>query len=224
MVVTVYETQTPDGWDGLGLMTTLERSTITQMVQQTVTATEGDSIATPSTVSTGTIIVDTATFSSISVEPSRFSTSSSSSQTSQSTPTRNKPSAAQMSTGSIVGIAVGSIAALVLLVTFFLFAFGFRIRRGMRRSDTGIAEHKKNQGAAAVAPGFQNGKAELEDVEYTRRLERLHDGTKPELEGSNLWKTGWRAFSIGSLKLGPRPGATELDAGTLIQGPHELPA
>lgn len=41
-VVTVYETQTPEGWDGLGLWTTLERATITQVVQQTVTATEGD--------------------------------------------------------------------------------------------------------------------------------------------------------------------------------------
>ena len=40
--VTVYETQTPDGWDGLGLLTTLERATVTQVVQQTVTATEGD--------------------------------------------------------------------------------------------------------------------------------------------------------------------------------------
>lgn len=41
-VVTVYETQTPDGWDGLGLLTTLERQTVTQVVQQTITATEGD--------------------------------------------------------------------------------------------------------------------------------------------------------------------------------------
>lgn len=41
-VVTVYETQTPDGWDGFGLWTTLERATITQVVQQTVTSTEGD--------------------------------------------------------------------------------------------------------------------------------------------------------------------------------------
>ncbi|KAK7712958.1 hypothetical protein SLS63_012247 [Diaporthe eres] len=41
-VVTVYETQTPDGWDGLGLLTTLERQTITQVVQQTITSTEGD--------------------------------------------------------------------------------------------------------------------------------------------------------------------------------------
>lgn len=40
--VTVYETQTPEGWDGLGLLTTLERATITQVVQQTVTSTEGD--------------------------------------------------------------------------------------------------------------------------------------------------------------------------------------
>lgn len=41
-VVTVYETQTPDGWDGLGLLTTLQRATITQVVEQTVTSTEGD--------------------------------------------------------------------------------------------------------------------------------------------------------------------------------------
>lgn len=41
-VVTVYETQTPEGWDGLGALTTLERATITSVVQQTVTATEGD--------------------------------------------------------------------------------------------------------------------------------------------------------------------------------------
>ena len=41
-VVTVYETQTPDGWDGFGLLTTLERATVTQVVQQTITATEGD--------------------------------------------------------------------------------------------------------------------------------------------------------------------------------------
>lgn len=36
-VVTIYETKT-DGWDGLGLLTTLERATVTQ----TVTATDGD--------------------------------------------------------------------------------------------------------------------------------------------------------------------------------------
>ncbi|KAH8751929.1 hypothetical protein F5883DRAFT_433717 [Diaporthe sp. PMI_573] len=41
-VVTVYETQTPDGWDGIGPLTTLARATVTQVVQQTITATEGD--------------------------------------------------------------------------------------------------------------------------------------------------------------------------------------
>lgn len=50
-VVTVYETQTPEGWDGLGLLTTLERQTITQVVQQTVTSTEGDE-PTPTTAET----------------------------------------------------------------------------------------------------------------------------------------------------------------------------
>lgn len=40
--VTVYETQTPEGWDGLGLLTTLERATVTQIIQATVTQTEGD--------------------------------------------------------------------------------------------------------------------------------------------------------------------------------------
>lgn len=129
-----------------------------------------------------------------------------------------------MSTGSIVGIAVGSIAALVLIVTFLLFAFGFRIRQARRRGDTGITEHKKNQRAASVAAASQNGKAELEDAGYTRRLERLHDGAKPELEGSRPRKTGWRAFSIMSLTRGPRPVVAELDAGTVIHGPHELPA
>ncbi|KAI7775675.1 hypothetical protein LA080_006458 [Diaporthe eres] len=166
MEVTVYETQTLDGGYSLSLHMTLE-ATISQMVQQTVIATEGELLATSSTVSSATLLVATTVLSSIippvfaSVEPYSFNTSSSSPQSSQSTPEGTPPSAAQMSTGSIVGIAVGSIFALVLLVTFLLFAFGFRIRQARRRSDTGITEHKKNQRAASVAAASQNGKAEL---------------------------------------------------------------
>lgn len=229
MDVTVYETQTLDGVYSLSLHMTL-KATISQMVQQTVIATEGDSLATSSTVSSATPVMATTILSSVipsvstSVEPSSFGTSSSSSQSSQSTPEATPPSAAQMSTGSIVGIAVGSIAALVLLVTFLLFAFGFRIRQARRRGGTVITEHKKHQRAAAVAPASQNGKAELEDAGYTRRLERLYDGARPELEGSNPRKTGWRAFSITSWRRGPRAGPAELDAETVTQEPHELPA
>ncbi|KAJ0115448.1 hypothetical protein J7T55_012728 [Diaporthe amygdali] len=50
-VVTVYETKTPEGWLG-GVLTTLERATITQVVQQTITATEGDEEATPTPAET----------------------------------------------------------------------------------------------------------------------------------------------------------------------------
>ncbi|KAG6362353.1 hypothetical protein INS49_010583 [Diaporthe citri] len=228
MVVTVYETQTPDGWDGSSLLTTLERATITQVVQQTPTATDGASVTTLSTAPTA--IMASTRLSSVttpvptSAEPSSFSTSSSTSLSTQSTSAGNPPKAAQMSTGSIVGMAVGSVASLILLVTFLLFAFGFRLRRARRRSDDGIIEQKKSQQAAAGAPGSHNGKAELEDAAYTRRLERLHDGAKPELEGSRPRKAGWRAFSLRSLKRGLRPGVAELDAGTVTQGPHELPA
>lgn len=158
-----------------------------------------------------TVLADTTRLSSVvtpmptSVESSGSSTTSSSSPSSQSTPAGNSSRAAQLSIGSIIGIAVGSIAALVLLITFLLFAFGFRIRRASQRSNKGIMEHENNQRAAAVTPDSQNGKAELEDAGYPRRLEMLHEEAKPELQGS-------------------RPRKAELDAGTVTRGPHELPA
>lgn len=235
MVVTVYETQTPDGWTGTGVLTTLERATITQVVQQTATATEGDGALALSTVSSGTSIDGTTTLptaimastasaeSSSSIMSSSGSIASSSDSTfDQSPSTRDSSSTAQLSTGSIVGIAVGCIAAIVLLITFLLFGFGFRVRRA--KLHPGITEPKEGQGAVDGVPGVQGGKAELEDAEYTRRLERLHEGAKPELDGSGPRRTGWKAFSIRSLKRGSRPGAAELDAGTGTQGPHELPA
>lgn len=196
----------------------------------TTPSTVRDSVTTPSTISTGpstegTTILSSATNAvSASAGSSSVSTSSSDSTFAQSTSTSNSSSAAQLSTGSIVGIAVGSIAALVLLVTFLLFAFGFRVRRAKRRSDTGTTEQNEGQDAVHGVSGAQNGKAELEDPGYTRRLERLHNGAKPELDGSKPRKTGWRAFSIRSLKRGSRPGVAELDAGTGTPGPQELPA
>lgn len=98
------------------------------------------------------------------------------------------------------------------------------MRRGNQRGHTEIPEPSQDQAAAIRTSGDEGGKAELEDAGYTRRLERLHDGAKPELDGSKPSKTGWRAFSIRSLKRGSRPGAAELDAGPVTEGPHELPA
>lgn len=228
MVVTVYETQTPDGWDGLGLLTTLERATITQVVQQTITATEGDEVVTSMVL--GTTILETTSLpttineSSTSSGSSSFRASPSSSASNQSLPATGLPRSTQMSTGSIVGIAIGSSAALGLLTTCILFIFGFRIRRAKRLGGIEVLERKGKQRLFVEIPDGQNCKAELEDAAYTRKLERLHDGAKPELDGSKPRKTGWRAFSIRSLKRGPRPGIAELDAGIIIHGPHELPA
>lgn len=170
MVVTVYETQTPDGWSGLGELTTLERATITQAVQQTVTATEDQATA-QSTASLRTITLGTAsgttatTQPSTSATPSSFITSLSSSESSQSTPasTTTPSSTAQISTGSIVGIAIGSIAAIVLLVTCLLFAFGFRIRRAKRRDLIEITEPNEEQRPSIGTSGDDGGKAELEE-------------------------------------------------------------
>lgn len=228
MVVTVYETQTPDGWDGLGLLTTLERATITQVVQQTITATEGDEVVTSTLLGTTTLettsLPTTIHESSTSSDSSSFRASPSSSASSQSPPATELPRSTQMSTGSIVGIAIGSAAALGLLATCILFAFGFRIRRAKRLGGTEVLERRGKQRLAIEVPDGQNGKAELEDAAYTRNLERLHDGAKPELDGSKPRKTGWRAFSIRSLRRGPRSVIAELDPGVVIHGPHELPA
>lgn len=122
---------------------------------------------------------------------------------------------------------MGSIAALVLLVLFLLFAFGYRIRRAKWRGDPNSTEEPKlsdNKGAVAGSPMPHHGKAELEDAEYTRRLERLHDGEKPELEGDRPQKNGWGAFSIRPMKKrGSRPAPAELDTRPVTLGPHELP-
>lgn len=228
MVVTIYETQTPDGWDGLGTLTTLERATITQLVQQTITSTEGGEpyrvTLLGTTISETTSLPTTINESSTSSDSSSFRASVSNSASSQSPTATELPRPAQMSTGSIAGIAIGSAAALGLIATCILFAFGFRIRRAKRLGGIDVLERRGKQRLAIKIPDGQNGKAELEDAAYVRRLERLHDGAKPELDGSKPRKTGWKAFSIRSSKRGPRSVIAELDAGVVIHGPHELPA
>lgn len=57
-----------------------------------------------------------------------------------------------------------------------------------------------------------------------RGLKKMHDGAKPELEGSTPRRTRWRAFSLRSLKQGSGPSVAELDAGTVTREVHELPA
>lgn len=235
----VYEAQISAEWDGLGPLTILERATITQIVQRQATATGALSMATPtsepvstsltpetipSTLSSETTTADTTSLTSAIDDSPTSIYPSSSTASSQPPAATNLPSTARLSTGAIVGIAIGSIAALILLVTCLLFAFGFRIRRAKGQGQTEIAEPNEEQRPAIGASGDDGGKAELEDAGYTRRLERLHDGAKPELDGSKPRKTGWRAFSIRSLKRGSRPGVAELDAGPVTKGPHELPA
>ncbi|KAJ0114239.1 hypothetical protein J7T55_010626 [Diaporthe amygdali] len=186
--------------------------------------------STVSETSSGLLLADTATSptpTSSNTTPVNPSTDTPKSGTSASASATHTPSSAPLSTGSIVGIAVGSIAALVLLISFLLFAFGFRIRRAKWRGDPNSTEEPKlsdNKGAAAGGPTPHHGKAELEDAEYTRRLERLHDGGKPELEGDRPRKSGWGAFSIKSMtKRGSRPAPAELDTRPMTSGPHELP-
>lgn len=77
---------------------------------------------------------------------------------------------------------------------------------------------------AVSAPDGPHSKAELPDADYTLRLERLHDGAKPELEGSRPRKSVWGVFSIRSVrKRGPRQVAAELESEPTVSGPHELP-
>lgn len=144
------------------------------------------------------------------------------------TPSSTHTSAStQLSTESIVGIAIGSIAAAILLVLGLLFALGFRVqraawRRHIKRPE--IPEARNEHPVAALAADDPHGKAELPDADYTRRLERLHDGAKPELEGSRPRKLVWRVFSIRSVrKRGPRQVAAELETEPTASGPHELP-
>lgn len=139
------------------------------------------------------------------------------------------PSSTQLSTGSIVGIAIGSIVAVILLVLCLLFVLGFRLQREKwrrRGTPTGTPELRENSRsqAAVSSPSGQHAKAELEDAEYTRRLDRLQDGVKPELEGSRPWRSVWRVFSTRSgRKQGPQVAAAELGADYVAPDPHELP-
>lgn len=140
------------------------------------------------------------------------------------------PTSPQLSTASIVGIALGSVAAAILLVICLLFALGFRIRFRIQRekwqrhsTPTKTTELQDEDRVTAFIPGSQHVKAELEDTEYTRRLERLQDGAKPELEGSRPRKSVWKVFSIRSVKKqGPRQVNAKLGSDPMASGPHEL--
>lgn len=185
----------------------------------TIPSSSTDTLSLPSsTSSSGSIIQTTSSATSGASSPSAAA-SPSASTTQSASPT-------QLSAGSIAGIAVGSIVALILAVAILLFALGFRVRRGKW---SGRAEATGDQSAAQAAGGKSPGgdqqrKAELEDSEYTRRLERLHDGAKPELEGGWLRRAGRRAFSARSAKSQPRPAPAELGTRPVTGGPYELPA
>lgn len=55
-------------------------------------------------------------------------------------------------------------------------------------------------------------------------MERLHEGSKPELDGGTALKSVWRLFSIISLSArGLRKDPAEFAAEPFESGPHELP-
>ncbi|KAG8160764.1 hypothetical protein KVR01_009028 [Diaporthe batatas] len=201
MVVTTYETKT-DGKDGLGLLTTLERAS------PTVTVTGALELSTISDLSEETAIPPTST-----AQTSSATRTSSPGPISTST---TAPSPTQLSTASIVGIALGSVAGGVLVLVCLLFAFGFRVQCAKRRRHITPTE----------APQLTDDHpaAELADSEYLKKVERLHKGTKPELEGSTTLESLWGLFSARPLRTGGLRGdAAEIAAGPLNSVPHELP-
>ncbi|KAL1851074.1 hypothetical protein Daus18300_012683 [Diaporthe australafricana] len=149
-------------------------------------------------------------------------------QASASASATQTPSSRQLSTGSIVGIAIGSVAGLILLILLVFFALGFRIQRERSRrhgTTTEAPELRDEHHATGATSGAPHGKAELADAEYTRRLERLHNGAKPELDGGPVRKLAWRLFStIGSVsRREMRQVPAELGTQPPTPGPHELP-
>lgn len=190
------------------LPTTLTSKTTSQPLQTDA----GGSIITPSGVGS-TSIDQPATSSGLATQ--------------NPNPTHTSASR-QLSIASIVGIAIGSIVAAILLVLCLLFALGFRIHRATWRRHgqrTETPQLKYERPAAVSAPGGSHGKAELPDADYLRRLERLHDGAKPELEGSRARRTVWEFFSIRSMsRSSPRQIPTELATKPPTPGPYELPS
>lgn len=187
---------------------TLTSKTTTQPLQTGA----GESITGPPTVNTTSI--DHSAISSSFAIPTQSPT--------------HTPTSRQLSIASIVGIAIGSIAAVILIVLCLLFALGFRVQRATWRRHsqrTEMPQPKYERPSAVSAPGGPHGKAELPDADYLRRLERLHDGAKPELEGSRARRTVWEFFSIRSVsRSSPRQIPTELATKPPTPGPYELPS
>ena len=130
-------------------------------------------------------------------------------------------------TGSIAGIAIGSVVAAILLGLCLLFFVKFRIvytKRQRHSTPTEVPEPRDEHTAVVATSGSPYDKAELPDAEYIRRQERLHDGAKPELEGSTARKLVRRLLSIGSAsRRGSRHVHAELGTEPPASGPHELP-
>jgi hypothetical protein len=129
---------------------------------------------------------------------------------------------------SIIGIAIGSVIVAILLgiLLFFLLRSHNipeqRKNHVMRQEDP--ETRSKYTGAVTLFTG-QYGRAELPDAEYIRMIERLHEGAKPELEGSKGRRSIWQFFSIRSAnRSGPLAPQVPTELGTKppTPGPYEL--
>ncbi|KAG8158277.1 hypothetical protein KVR01_012038 [Diaporthe batatas] len=198
-----------------------ETASITSTLDLTVlstsstrTSTRTPSVSTPTLAPSETISSDQPASSAASATEPQSST--------------HTPNSTQLSIGAIVGISIGSIvAAIILAVCLFVF-LGFRIQRSKRRrrrgTPTEVPEPRGQFPASTTTPGGPRGKAELPYEEYTRRMERLHEGAKPELEGSKARRSVWGFLSIRSASRSePRQVPTELWTEPPDPGPHELP-
>lgn len=121
---------------------------------------------------------------------------------------------------------MGSVVAGILIIVCLLFSLGFRIQRSQWRRHTApnkAPELRDENPKATSNSGDAYSKAELADAEYTRRLDRLHNGAKPELEGSKLPNSARGFFSTKPVsKKEPWKVAAELGTETSTSGPHEL--
>lgn len=121
---------------------------------------------------------------------------------------------------------MGSVVAGILIIVCLLFTLGFRIQRAQWRRHTApnkAPELRDENPKTTSNSGDAYSKAELADAEYTRRLDRLHNGAKPELEGSKRPSSARGFFSTKPVSnKGPWQGAAELGTETSTSGPHEL--
>lgn len=103
-------------------------------------------------------------------------------------PTAATATAPSTSTSSAHGLAAETTAGIAVTITFvvtyvaFLVAFHFL----PRQRESHDAERKNMDSPLACTGTDHVGKAELEDAEYTRSLDRLHAESKPELQGTTV--------------------------------------